>query len=100
MAKDVVLSPTAIKNYERIIEYLTSKWGIKITNDFIGRFEEVIALLSVDAGIYPFINVAKQVQKCVLTKHNVLYFKETEDFIKILTIFDTRQNPEKLIEII
>jgi plasmid stabilization system protein ParE len=100
MTKDVILSPRAVKNYERIIEYLTNKWGIPTANNFIGRFEEVISLLSADAGIYPFINVAKQVQKCVLTKHNVLYFKETQDSIKILTIFDTRQDPEKLTEII
>jgi len=82
MAKDVVLSPRAIKNYKRIIEYLTNKWRISIANDFIGRFEDVILLLSVDAGIYPYLNVVKQIQKCVLTKHNILYFKETQDSIK------------------
>ena len=82
MAKDVILSPLAINNYERIIEYLTNKWGIPVANDFISRFEEVTSLLSVDAGIYPFVHVVKQIQKCVLTKHNVYILKKQKILLK------------------
>ena len=42
----------------------------------------------------------KQVRRCVLTKHNIIYFKEFPDRITILTVFDTRQNPKKLNKII
>jgi hypothetical protein len=32
----------------------------------------------------------------VLTKHNIIYFKATKTQVKILAIFDTRQDPKKL----
>jgi len=57
-------------------------------------------LLAENPGIYPFISKVKKAQKCVLTTQNTLYFKETEDSIKILVIFDTRQNPETLANLI
>jgi len=96
MAKEVVVTPTAAINYENITDYLMVKWGISVTNNFIDRFDQVLILLSENPGMFPFVDKAKQVQKCLLTKHNILYFKETVDSIRILTIFDTRQNPEKL----
>jgi plasmid stabilization system protein ParE len=99
MVKEVILTPRAIVDYEQIIKYLVDKWGIPIANDFIGRFEKITVLLVTNTAIFPFVDTIKQIQKCVLTKHNVLYFKETGDAIKILAIFDTRQNPEKLSSI-
>jgi len=96
MAKEVVVTPTAAVNYENITDYLMVKWGISATNNFIDRFDQVLILLSESPGIFPFVDKAKQVQKCLLTKHNILYFTETADVVKILTIFDTRQDPQKL----
>jgi len=64
------------------------------------NYKIVIELLSEDPSIYPFIDKGKNIQKCVVTKHNVLYFRKIKDIIEIITIFDTRQNPEKLKAII
>ena len=100
MIKEIILTPIAEKNYEDIIAFIIKKWGLKTTNNFILRFEKVCDLLAGNPEIYPFINKTKKIQKCVLTKHNVIYFREYEDTIKILTIFDTRQNPDKLSPII
>jgi len=36
------------------------------------------------------------IQKCVATKHNTLYYRETNHRIEILRLYDTRQNPETL----
>lgn len=100
MAKEVVLTHLAINDYETVINYLITEWGINVANSFIDRFDKVIILLSKNTSIYPFVDASKQMQKCVLTKHNVLYFIETDDLIKIITVFDTRQDPRKLRDII
>ncbi|SHN19204.1 type II toxin-antitoxin system RelE/ParE family toxin [Mucilaginibacter sp. OK098] len=100
MAKEVILTPIAQINYEDIIEYLLNNWGLRVTNNFIDRFEKISELLVENPEIFPFINKAQQIQKCVLTKHNIIYFKNTRVAIKILTVFDTRQNPDKLSSII
>jgi plasmid stabilization system protein ParE len=99
MAKEVILTPLAISNYQAIIEYLISEWSENVANDFVRRFNQVCDILYLNPQIYPVVNLNRQVRKCVLTKHNVIYFIETKSAIKILTIFDTRQTPEKLSNI-
>ena len=96
MTKEVILSPRAERNYEHITDYVFNKWGSLATNKFISRFEESCVLIASNPDIYPFVNKVRQVRRCVVTKHNTVYFIEHEDIIKILTIFDTRQNPDKL----
>jgi plasmid stabilization system protein ParE len=96
MAKEVILTPRAIANYEKILEYLMYHWGLKVTNDFIDRLNESINMVAQYPERFPFENKIKPVQRCIVTKHNILYFKETPENIRVLTIFDTRQDPEKL----
>lgn len=96
MIKKVVLTPTALSNYEDILEYLIENWGVTVVNDFIARLVEVRVSLSKNTEIYPFENKSKRIQRCVVTKHNVLYFRQSGFVIEILIIFDTRQDPKKL----
>jgi len=35
MAKQIILTPTALANYDKILEYLIENWGVTVTNDFI-----------------------------------------------------------------
>jgi plasmid stabilization system protein ParE len=100
MAREVILTPTAERDLFNIVGYLTSEWGLTVANNFIDRFEQVLVLLAESPGIFQFVDRVKKVQKCVITKHNTLYFKETDESIKIITIFDTRQDPEKLTRFI
>jgi len=100
MAKEVILTPIAVYDFNNVVDYLTNKWGLTVTNNFIERFEKIIMLLSENPGMFPFFDKTKHLQKCIVTKHNILYFMETDEEIKVLTVFDTRQNPEKLSAVI
>ncbi len=95
MAKEVILTPTAEANYENITDYLLGEWEVSILNNFIDRFDQVMTTLSKDPGRFPLVDKNNSVQRCIITKHNIVYFTETEHNIKILTIFDTRQDPSK-----
>lgn len=51
--------------------------------------------------MYPRVLFRRSVHKCVLTPQNTLYYKVKDEKIEIrkiqiITIFDNRQNPEKL----
>jgi plasmid stabilization system protein ParE len=100
MAKEVILTPIAENDFENVIDYLTYNWGLTVVNNFVNRFEKIILELSENAGRFPFVDKAKNVQKCILTKHNILYFIETDQAVKIVTVFDTRRDPKKLTYII
>jgi plasmid stabilization system protein ParE len=100
MAKEVVLTPTVEENYEAILDYVFKNFGGIVTNNFINRFWEACLLISETLEIYPFSSKSKQVRKCVVTKHNTIYFNEYTNFIRITVIFDNRQDPDKLNSII
>ena len=100
MSKEIILTPFAESNYDDIITYLINKWGLKVANNFALRFREIIEIISKTPEIYPTINKVKRVQKCVVTKHNIVYFIQKQNAITIISVFDTRQSPEKLSNII
>ncbi|WP_214072711.1 type II toxin-antitoxin system RelE/ParE family toxin [Mucilaginibacter sp. dw_454] len=96
MAREVVLTPTAKLDYYNVLDYLLFEWGDIAADNFIDRFEKVILLLATDTSIFQYFDISQKIQKCVLTRHNVLYFRATDEQVLVLMIFDTRQNPEKL----
>ena len=100
MAKKVVLTRIAERNYEDILDYLFNHWDKTVVDNFIVRFEEACAFLAQNPQIYPIINLDKQIRRCVLTKHNSVYFTYNNATITIITIYDTRQNPGKLDDLI
>jgi len=90
MAKLIILSPTAEHDYEAVLNYLYNKFGIAVMTEFINRFEKASAFISQNPEIYPYLNKQQKIRKCVVTKHNVAYFIEFEDTIRIITVFDTK----------
>ena len=96
MAKEIFLTAIAESNYEAITDYVFEKFGPIVTNNFIERFWEACLLISDTPEIYPFANKTKQIRKCVVSKHNTIYFKEYTDVIRVLVVFDNHQDPEKL----
>nr|WP_067055021.1 type II toxin-antitoxin system RelE/ParE family toxin [Mucilaginibacter sp. L294] len=96
MAKEVILTPLAKSNIDSIVNYLISDWSVKVAKHFLLRLEKVFVLLSEVPEIYTVVNKNKCIRRSIVTKHNTLYFIETSKSIKVLSIFDSRQNPDKL----
>lgn len=95
MALTLRWTNNAIEDYHQIIIYLSTNWPESVVEDFILNVESRVRTLSISPDIG--ISSIKQqgVKSIVLTKHNKLYYKTFDNFLYILNIFDTRQNPEK-----
>jgi plasmid stabilization system protein ParE len=96
MSKPIIWSPLAENDFESILDYLQIHWENKVVSDFIVITEGVISQIATNPTQFPLINKKKQVRKCVITKHNTLFYRNRKDYIDILRIFDTRQDPHKL----
>ncbi|EPR66903.1 type II toxin-antitoxin system RelE/ParE family toxin [Cyclobacterium qasimii] len=97
MTKKIIWSPDAESDFATILEYLELKWGNRITSRFINKVDDSIELILEDPKIFPLINEEMQIRKSVITKQNTLFYRENEDKIEIVRLFDTRQDPKKLI---
>mgnify|MGYP007032572337 CR=1 FL=1 len=96
MLKPVKWSSFAEKDFALVLEYLTSKWGVSVALDFIEKTEKCVTLIQQNPKQFPFLSKELLIQRCVVTRHNTLYYRETEEKIEILRLYDTRQNPRTL----
>jgi plasmid stabilization system protein ParE len=96
MPKSIIWSPLAESDFTCILEYLQDNWEEKVFQGFIELTEETLAQISNHPKQFPLIYKKKKVRKCVLTKHNTLYYRESKDSFDVLRIYDNRQDPVKL----
>jgi plasmid stabilization system protein ParE len=81
---------------QNIIDYLLYKWTEKEVRNFVRKLDKRLELISINPRLFPKTNKRKNVRRCVLTKHTVIYYETSTDSIKIVTLFDPRQDPKKL----
>jgi plasmid stabilization system protein ParE len=96
MPKQIVWSPLAEQDFENILEYLAENWDNSVTNQLIDLTEEVVGQISNNPRQYPLIFKKEKIRKCVLTKHNTLFYRDNKSQVDILRIYDTRQDPKTL----
>lgn len=82
----------------QINNYLLYKWSAKVRNEFIEKLTQKINQISAQSQSCPQSKVFEGLYKCVVTKQTTFYHRILFDKneIEIITLFDTRKNPNKL----
>ncbi len=96
MSRKVIISKTAEKKLSSLFEYLLENWSAKVKSNFIKKLDHNIDIIKLEPETFPESQKDPGLRKCVITKQTTLYYRFDSDQIKIVTIFDTRQNPDKL----
>ncbi len=94
MAKKVVLSSTAKLKLEELLVYLKQERSEKVKQVFIENW--ILKLISSHPKSCPESRAFKGLYKCVVTKQTTFYYRIKEEEIEVATLFDTRQDPQKL----
>ena len=96
MTKQIVWSPLAENDFANILAYLYENWDNKVTNHFIDLTENLIRQIAINPAQFPLIHKKRKIRKCVLTKHNTIFYRTGKTHVDILRIYDTRQDPDNL----
>lgn len=96
MRRKVIISKTAEKKLEALFQYLLEEWSFKVKSDFSKKLEKNINIIRDQPESFPKSEQQSGLRKCVITKQTTLYYEFTDKEVQILTVFDTRQDPEKL----
>ena len=96
MSRKVVISKTAEKKLDKLFEYLITEWSVKVKTDFVEKLDSSIVIIKNQPEIFPESKEVKGLRKCVIAKQTTLYYRYNSKRINIVTLFDTRQNPNKL----
>lgn len=94
----VFLSELAEEKLLKLSEYLLENWNKKTRDKFIEKLSEKINQISSQPDSCQKSSEFKNIYKCVVTKQTTFYYRISTELkeIEIITIFDTRQNPNKL----
>lgn len=92
----VFLSKSAEAKLLKLSEYLLENWNLKTRDKFIENFTEKVNQISLQPNSCPESAEFKGLFKCVVTKQTSFYYRINQNEIEIITVFDTRQRPNKL----
>ena len=94
----VFLSELAENKFLKLNDFLLENWNLKVRNDFIKKLASKIDKISDQPESCQQSSEFKGLFKCVVTKQTTFYYRINLDKkeIEIITVFDTRQNPDKL----
>lgn len=97
----VFLSELAESKLLKLSEYLLEKWNLKTRDKFISKLTEKIKQITLHPDSCPTSSEFDNLYKCVVTKQTTFYYRVNLDKkeIEIITIFDTRQHPDKVQKI-
>ena len=76
MAKPVVLTPIAKNDLENVADYLFGNWNLNVLENFLALYEAKISLIAEYPTRYPVIHQPSGLRKAVLTKHNIILYRE------------------------
>ncbi|MFC4221030.1 type II toxin-antitoxin system RelE/ParE family toxin [Flagellimonas marina] len=94
----VFLSKLAEAKLLKLNDYLIENWGLKARDKFVEKLNQKISQISSQPKSCPESKEIKGLYKCVITKQSTFYYRilvETKE-IEIVTVFDTRQDPDSL----
>tara|TARA_B100000780_G_scaffold257049_1_gene206618 strand:- start:2643 stop:2957 length:315 start_codon:yes stop_codon:yes gene_type:complete len=90
------LSKLSTYKLELITKYLVENWSTNTKNQFLKRLQVCFKSVSKNPTAFPRSSSRPDIRKVVITKQTTAYFKIESDSIYVITIFDTRQDPEKI----
>lgn len=96
MVYKLVLSKQAETELYNILDYLSTKWNENIAKEFANIFEKKLDLIKYNPFLYPSFKNNNIIRKCVVVKQVSVYYRISNDEVQIITVFDSRQNPDKL----
>lgn len=97
MPKKIIWSPKSEKDLEIILEYLSTEWDESVAQKFIDIVDVLLDQILINPKQFPLIHKKLTIRKCVITKHNTLFYRNRRGHIELLRIYDTRQDPDNLI---
>jgi plasmid stabilization system protein ParE len=93
---EIEFTHRAERNLEAIVAFLKERWSAKVKIDFLAQLSEQLVLISEMPYLYPVSPTKKDVRRCIVHKHTALYYQIQSDKIVVVTIQDTRINPDNL----
>ncbi|MCW3789770.1 type II toxin-antitoxin system RelE/ParE family toxin [Plebeiibacterium sediminum] len=93
----LIWSEEAINNLKGIIEDLEHKWTRREIKKFAKLLDKQLIVIKSNPYLFAESEKSNGLRKAVLSRQTTIYYRIKDDEIRIITLFDNRQNPEDLL---
>jgi plasmid stabilization system protein ParE len=93
----LIWSDEALKNLQGVIEYLENKWTSREIKHFVQLLDKQLKLIEDNPFLFALSDKSNGLRKSVLSRQISIYYRVMNHEVRIITLFDNRQNPNKLI---
>jgi len=94
--RKIILSKRAANKLEKLLDYLATEWSERVKQNFIKKLDKSIKFVSTFPEATEKSDLKPGLHRCVVTKQTTFYYQFSDTEIQIVTLFDTRMNPEKI----
>ena len=92
----LIWSDEALQNLKRILDYLEQRWTKKEISNFIRLLDRQLELIRENPRLFAKSDRTKGLRRAVLSRQTTIYYRIIKHEIHIITLFDNRQDPERL----
>ena len=94
---ELIWSDEALNNLKGILDYLENRWTKREINKFARLLDKQLRLIEDNPYLFAESDKSNGLRKSVLSRQTTIYYRVINYKIQIITLFDNRQNPIKLI---
>ena len=94
----LIWSDEALNNLKYIIDYLENRWTKREIKKFALLLDKQLKLIEDNPFLFAESDKSNGLRKSVLYKQTTIYYRIIGYEIRIITLFDNRQNPKTLID--
>jgi plasmid stabilization system protein ParE len=92
----IIWSERALAEYEDLVDYLWEEWGEQITMRVLNSLDAAITKIKNHPEHYPVVIKIKLIRRHVFSPQTSIFYRVKNEDIEIVSLFDNRQNPDKL----
>jgi plasmid stabilization system protein ParE len=94
----LIWSDEALINLKNIIDYLESRWTKREIKRFSQLLDKQLKLIEENPYLFAESDKSHGLRKSVLSRQTTIYYRIINYDIRIISLFDNRQNPQNLIQ--
>lgn len=92
----IIWSELALSNLKEIVSYFESQWTEKELRKFARLLDKRLSSIENNPHLFPLINYSENIRRSVLSKQTTIFYQVVKQDIRLIALFDNRQNPQRL----
>lgn len=95
--KRVLWTPLAIESLEQVVDFLSELWNNQLVDEFLDQLDYRITQIQHNPELAPNFQQS-EFRQLLIHKTVSLFYKDQPNHIKLLLVWDNRQDPTELLK--